>query len=120
MRSDVYLYEDVYGGYTIHIRDVTPSNPEVMGEKNLLEAMQPYYKAKDYEGMSKVYQEHMENAKKVVYEPLHCWGAGETMNVETPEEMLEILANVSATGGHVPYKAYEGLWEDIFNGKEHE
>jgi hypothetical protein len=89
--SDVYMYADVQGGYTLHVA----RNRVIKG---------PRIKHGALKGLLRV--------RKINH---HC--AGESYNVSSREEMINLMLELKLEGFGVPRRAIDQLLDEIYQGK---
>jgi len=107
MRSDVYAYEDVAGGYTVHIRKSRPTNPEILPDfpaKALAE--------KDIEAVQEWMDKKRVAYPKLVYEDIGLEHDGETMGAESLRELHMVLSYLKGLGYYVPDVTFEMIEDE--------
>lgn len=103
-KSDVYVYADVSGGFTIHV-----AGNKVVGEAPRLPAIgavAPKEWAEAYE----VQRKWLETAK---HEPIGLPFDGKSFNEPDEEATISRLLELRGLGYHVPENALEGLREEM-------
>lgn len=100
---DVYVYEDVTGGWTTHVagrRNVNGKGPPVTGDtaEEILES---------YSARAKWLEEHTDHEN--IYLPF----SGETFNHDTPQECAENLRMLKDLGYDVPEDVIEELQNEV-------
>lgn len=111
---DVYVYEDVSGGYTCHVAGLrivnlneAPENPSHYFDiENKDDAWQNEYMSKHRDYMNWL-------REKAIREPIGLPYDGKSFNVDTAEDMADRLIELKQLGYTVPEYAIESLREDV-------
>jgi hypothetical protein len=119
-KCDVYVYEDVYGGYTCHVASrkivnahEAPHCPTLYDYDSFNEGKTSDEDMDDFMSKHRAYMEWLKTG--AVREDIGLEYDGKTFNVETATEMGNSLKMMKDMGYQVPDYAIESLWEE---GKE--
>jgi hypothetical protein len=103
-KSDVYVYENIIGGYTIHV-----AQSRVIGDvpkiPNLIEAS-----LNDY---MEAYTKQTEFMKTADYENIGLKYDGKTFNIDSATECAEKLIELRKEGYHIPDGVIDILVNEI-------
>lgn len=101
---DVYVYEDVGGGWTVHVannRRPLGSVPKVTADILV-----------DVDEFARQNQEQMASLDKIESKPIGLSRDGESFNVPTPGECADLLVSLRDEGYVVPDYAIDALREE--------
>jgi hypothetical protein len=120
MKCDVYVYEDVCGGYTCHVASrkivnlhESPGQPSLWDYESCRNGKTSEEDTKDFMVKHRAWHEWLET--KAIRDNIGLEYDGKTFNVETATEMGNSLKMLQNMGYQVPDYAIETLWEE---GKE--
>lgn len=97
-KSDVYVYEDVRGGYTTHV-----------ASNRIISEVFPF----DWENVHETYDKHIESLKKAIREPITLPHAGESFHSQSLEECIDTLEYLVSLGYNVPQRALDALKQEL-------
>lgn len=103
-KSDVYVYEDTSGGFTIHVagrRYVSDTPRPVLSENATIEEEIKYF-----------IEDCSAWVKTATLEPIGLSEDGKSFNVETPKEAADKLIELQELGYCVPEYAIDALIEE--------
>jgi hypothetical protein len=117
---DVYVYEDVSGGFTCHVASrkivnlhEAPQHPNLLDYPRSDDGKITEEALTDFMVKHRAYMDWLRD--KAVREPIGLEWDGKSFNVETATSMGNELAMLKAHGYSVPQYAIDALWEE---GKE--
>lgn len=107
--SDVYVYADCYGGYTIHVAERRRENDEVPRPD-----IKPKTNDTDFDTWHRNYNEIMNwlHLDSTYFVDIDHEQAGSTHHVSDIHEVLHILLLLRKEGFHVPDRAIARLEEE--------
>ena len=102
-KCDVYVYEDVMGGFTIHVAasKIIGNAPEL---PNITEVSNDEY--------FKAYEAQMKFMETVKHEKIGLSQDGKAFNIATAKECADKLLELKAIGYNVPQYAIDALIEE--------
>lgn len=117
-QSDVYLYEDCNGGYSIHVADNRPviDRSKLPYAPDIDQCMQSDgadSKGPDWQKYFARERALMAELKTCKREKINDPEAGENYHVGTLEEMITIVERLKAKGFHIPAKVIPRLKLEI-------
>ena len=119
-KCDVYVYEDVNGGYTCHVAglkivngDEAPFCPDLIDYPRDEEGKITDEAVEDFMVKHRAYMDWLE--KNAIRKPIGLGFDGKSFNVETATSMGNELKLLQNMGYNVPDYVIEALWEE---GKE--
>jgi len=112
--SDVYAYESIYGGYTVHVakfhRDVPKEKYEHI---NLPERDAPKEEWDKY-AENYIAFIHRDRSDEEYYE-IDSEYAGKTFYKSSLKELLDLLLEIKKAGLHVPKDCIEAICEELYD-----
>lgn len=109
-KSDLYVYANVSGEWTIHVagrRRVGELPPEADWD-----LLKPGHSAEDMDEFMRQYRRNMDAVESAPMEAIDLPHAGETFNMAGPGEAADKIEELVALGYHCPAGVIEELRED--------
>lgn len=114
-KSDVYVYEDVMGGWTTHVAGMRRVGLETLPQDPYDYAVLKNTLPSDWADVCRAYHKALNELELV---PIDLPHAGESFNDPTPGKCAERLLRLRELGYHVPQYAIDELQEEEKNGRE--
>lgn len=114
-KSDVYIYVDVMGLWTVHVASQTTVNGddiETLGERTFRA-----YKEKQLSNLQSILQEQKEKINSLDKMDIESEFAGKTFQVGSAKEMVDLLVRMVNDGIKVPTFVIDELMEESLEGE---